>query len=133
MLRQLHHRCWVVGMPGGTEGSHHHSEMAASGTFLDHLLQAGRQVAIGERAPDAMPLEDLWQLPRPCWTLRCSGCRSLFSCGGQRHWSTPDAARRAADKQQWGGDLELCPACVALVIPLRPRRVGSPVEAPAVG
>ena len=134
MLRQLHHRCWVVGVPiRGAEVTHHHSEMAASGAVVDHLLQASLQVAIGQRAPDAMPVEDLWQLPRPCWTMRCSGCRRLFSGAGQRHWPSPDAARRAADGQEWAGDLELCPACVALVIPLRRRRIGSPVEAPAAG
>ena len=133
MLRQLRHRCWVVGVPGGTSGSHHPSEVAAADRMVDHLLHASRQVAIGRRPPDAMPVEDLWQLPGPCWTMRCSGCRRLFSGAGQRHWSSPDAARRAADGQEWAGDLELCPACVALVIPLRRRRIDSTAEAPAAG
>ena len=133
MLRPLHHRCWVVGVPGGMDGRHHHSEVAAAGAVVDHLLQAGLQVAIGARAPDAMPVQDLWQLPQPCWTMRCSGCRQLFTSRGHRHWSSQDAARRAADGQGWAGDLELCPGCVALVIPLRRRRIGSPVEAPAIG
>jgi len=133
MLRQLRHRCWVVGVPGGTSGSHHPSEVAAADRMVDHLLHASRQVAIGRRPPDAMPVEDLWQLPGPCWTMRCSGCRRLFSGAGRRHWPDRDAARRAAYAQGWAGDLELCPACVALVIPLRRRRISSTAEAPAAG
>ena len=82
MLRQLRHRCWVVGVPGGTSGSHHPSEVAAADRMVDHLLHASRQVAIGRRPPDAMPVEDLWQLPGPCWTMRCSGCRRLSQARG---------------------------------------------------
>ena len=67
---------------GGMDGRHHHSEVAAAGAVVDHLLHAGLQVAIGARAPDAMPVQDLWQLPQPCWTMRCSGCRQLFTCRG---------------------------------------------------
>ncbi len=37
-----------------------------------------------------MPTEDVWQLGRPCWTLRCAGCRRQLSEGqGPRHWSSP--------------------------------------------
>jgi hypothetical protein len=132
MLRKLHHRCWVAGTPA--EVSHHQTEAGANDVVIEHLLQASHQIAVGEREPHAMPAEDVWQLERPCWTLRCAGCRQQLSeDGGPRHWSSPAAARHAADGQGWDGDLELCPACLALVIPLRRRRFGSLVGAPAVG
>ena len=68
------------------------------------------QIALGELEPTAMPVEDIWRVSRPCWTLRCNGCRrQLAADGGHRHWSSQAAARQAADDQGWDGELELCP------------------------
>ncbi len=132
MIQQLHRRCWVAGTPD--LASHHPSEAAANNVVIEHLLEASLQIAMGEREPTAMPAEDIWRVSRPCWTLHCNGCRRLLAAdGGHRHWSSQAAARQAADDQRWDGELDLCPVCLALVIPLRRRRFGSLVEAPAVG
>jgi hypothetical protein len=132
VIRKLHHRCWVAGTPAAA--SHHPSETGANDVVIEHLLQASWQIAAGELEPHSMPVEDIWQVRDPCWTLRCDGCRrQLAADGGTRHWSSQAAARQAADDHGWDGALELCPACLALVIPLRRRRFGSLVGAPAVG
>lgn len=132
MIRKLHHRCWVAGTPAET--SHHRSEADANDVVIEHLLQASLQIAIGELEPHAMPVEDVWQVGRPCWTLRCDGCRRQLAVGGgHRHWSSQAVARQAADDQGWDSELELCTTCLALVIPLKRRRFGSLVGAPAVG
>jgi hypothetical protein len=132
VIQKLHRRCWVAGTPD--VASHHPSEDAACNVVIEHLLQAALQIAMGEREPTAMPVEDIWRESRPCWTLRCNGCRrQLTADGGHRHLASQAAARQVADDQGWNGDLELCPGCLALVIPLRRRRFGSLVEAPAVG
>ena len=132
MIQKLHHRCWVAGTPD--LASHHPSEAAANNVVIEHLLEASLQIAMGEREPTAMPAEDIWRVSRPCWTLRCNGCRRQFAAdGGHRHWSSQAAARQAADDQGWDGELDLCPVCLALVVRLRRRRFGSLAEAPAVG
>ena len=132
MIQKLHHRCWIAGTPD--LASHHPSEAAANNVVIEHLLQASLQIAMGELEPTAMPAEDIWRESRPCWTLRCNGCRQqLAADGGHRHWSSQAAASQAADDQGWDGELELCPECLALVIPFRRRRFGSLVGAPAVG
>ena len=132
MIQKLHHRCWIAGTPD--LASHHPSEAAANNVVIEHLLQASLQIAMGELDPTAMPAEDIWRESRPCWTLRCNGCRQqLAADGGHRHWSSQAAASQAAENQRWDGELELCPGCLALVIPLRRRRFGELVGAPAVG
>ncbi len=133
MIQKLHRRCWIAGTTPAL-ASHHPSEIAANNVVIEHLLQASLQIALGELEPTAMPVEDIWRVSQPCWTLRCNGCRrQLAADGGHRHWSSQVAARQAAGDQGWDGELELCPACLALVIPLRRRRFGSLIGAPAVG
>ena len=132
MIRKLQRRCWVAGTPD--LASHHPSEIAANNVVIEHLLQASLQIALGELEPTAMPVEDIWRVSQPCWTLRCNGCRQqLKADGGHRHWSSQATARQAADDQGWNGELELCAACLALVIPLKHHRFGALVGAPAVG
>jgi hypothetical protein len=133
VIQKLHRRCWIAGTTPAL-ASHHPSEAAANNVVIEHLLQASLQIALGELEPTAMPVEDIWRVSQPCWTLRCNGCRrQLATDGGHRHWSSQAAARQTANDQGWDGELELCPACLALVIPLRRRRFGSLIGAPAVG
>ena len=131
MIHKLQRRCWVAGTPD--LASHHPTELAACKVIIEHLLQAALQIAMGEREPTAMPVEDIWRESQPCWTLRCNGCRRQLTAEVGRHWSSHAAARQAADTQGWNGELELCPACLELVIPLKRPRFGSLAEAPAVG
>jgi hypothetical protein len=132
MLRQLHYRCWVTVAYGQSDGHHHRSDQAAYEAVVGRLLDAGVRIATGLAQPDEIPIEDMRQQPRPCWTMRCSGCARQLRSPQAQHWFSIDDARAAADAQGWDGELELCQGCLALVIPLR-RRTGPLVAAPAAG
>jgi hypothetical protein len=121
MLREAHGRCWTAAVPGGPEGHHHPTEEAAARALVDRLMAAAERMIRGLLRRDDIPIEELAQLDRPCWTMRCSGCRQQLIVEDQRHWPSTTQARTSAAAVGWNAELELCDRCVHLVMPLKPR------------
>ncbi len=133
MLRQLHHRCWCFSAPGHPDGPHYRNDQDGYAAAAEQLIVLHQQLLAREIEVADVLVRDLWQRTRPCWTLRCSGCTQLLQSGeGQAHWPNDEAARYQSQEQGWNWQLELCPTCVKLVVPFRPRR-GRLVGAHAAG
>lgn len=132
MFRQIHGRCWIAGVPGEPITRHHRTDKAAARAFTDRMLDAWDRWHDGEIARHDVPVQDMWQLETPCWTLRCDGCRQLLDVAGLTHFPSMAAFAKAAHDHGWDVDLLLCAHCQTLVVPLRPR-TGQQGAAPAAG
>lgn len=145
MFSRQRYRCWAAA-DLRTETSytvpHFRDDEACYRWFVDGLMHDTLQVSLGRIEQHQIRARELDQLAYGCWILRCDGCHRQFidTQTRQRHWPnmldlSGDAARAGwdslttpvVDDPAWS---DLCQACSALVIPLRPHQPAIRQSAP---